>query len=83
MSLDATPQTFPLPSGGFISTIFTFKDVQTQAAANATYVAKSTADGLYASSNATAPKKYTFRSDRERMLYIIGQQGTVPRASGY
>ncbi len=83
MSLEATPQIFPLPCGGYISTIFTFKDVQTQAAANSTYVAKSTADGLYASSNAVAPKKYTFKSDRERMLYIIGKQGTVPGASGY
>ena len=84
MSLDATPKTYPLPDGkGFISTVFTFQTVQIQAAANSVYVAKSTADGLYASSNATAPKKYNFKTDYERMQYIIGRQGTVPGASGY
>ncbi len=83
MSLDASPQKQALPCGGFISTAFTFNTVAVQNAANFTYVAKSTADGLYSLSNATAPKKYTFKSDRERMLYIIGRQGSVAGCSGY
>jgi hypothetical protein len=83
MSQDATPKTYPLPSGGFISTAFVFQSVQVQGAANMVYAAKSTADGLYASSNATTPRKYNFKSDYERMQYIIGRQGSVPGASGY
>jgi hypothetical protein len=83
MSQDATPKTYPLPYGGFISTSFVFQSVQVQGAANMVYVAKSTADGLYASSNATAPRKYNFKSDYERMQYIIGQRGSIPGASGY
>jgi len=84
MSLEATPKTYPLPDGrGFISTVFTFQSVQVQNAANSVYAAKSTADGLYVSSNAIAPKKYNFKTDYERMQYIIGRQGSVPGASGY
>jgi hypothetical protein len=76
-----TPEWYALPRGGFISTIFTFqsKDIQNQA--NATYVHKSTVDASYAAANSN--QKYNFKTDRERMLYIIGQRGTVPRASGY
>jgi hypothetical protein len=83
MSQDATPKTYPLPYGGFISTTFVFQSPQVQGAANSVYAAKSTADGLYASSNALAPKKYNFKTDYERMQYIIGQRGTIPGASGY
>ena len=83
MSDNSSPQTYPLPSGGYISTVFTFQSPQVQGAANAVYVQKSTADGLYASSNASAPRKYTFKTDYERMQYIIGRQGSVPGASGY
>jgi hypothetical protein len=78
---DNTPEWYALPKGGFISTVFTFqsKDVQNQA--NATYVHKSTVDASYVATNSN--RKYNFKTDRERMLYIIGQRGTVPRASGY
>jgi hypothetical protein len=83
MSLEATPKIQSLPFGGFISTVFTFQSVQVQNAANSVYVQKSTVDGQYATANPSAPKKYTFKTDYERMQYIIGQQGTVPRASGF
>lgn len=83
MSLEATPKIQTLPCGGFISTVFTFQSVQIQNAANSVYVQKSTVDGQFATSNPSAPKKYTFKTDYERMQYIIGQQGTCPRASGF
>jgi hypothetical protein len=83
MSLEKTPQIQALPCGGFISTVFTFQSVQVQNAANSVYVQKSTVDGQYAAANPTAPKKYTFKSDYERMQYILGCRGTVPGASGY
>jgi hypothetical protein len=83
MSQDATPKLSQLPYGGFISTTFVFESVQVQAAANSVYVQKSTVDGQYAQANPLAPKKYNFKTDYERMQYIIGQRGTVPGASGY
>jgi hypothetical protein len=78
-----TPEWYPLPTGGFVSTIFTYQSVQIQNAANSVYFQKSTVDAQYAASNAAAPKKYTFKTDYERMQYLIGQLGSVPRASGY
>lgn len=81
MSLDHTPKIQVLPCGGFISTVFTYQSVQVQNAANSVFVAKSTIDGQYAAQNNA--KKYTFKTDYERMQYIIGCQGTVPGASGY
>ncbi len=83
MSLEATPKKQSLPFGGFISTAFTFQSVQVQGAANSVYVQKSTADAVYLAQNPTAPKKYNFKTDYERMQYIIGQRGTIPGASGY
>jgi hypothetical protein len=83
MSQDNTPKTYSLPFGGFVSTIFTFESKDVQNAANSVYVHKSTIDGQYAAANPSAPKKYTFKTDRERMQYIIGQRGTVPGATGY
>jgi hypothetical protein len=83
MSLEATPKIQSLPCGGFISTIFTFQSVQVQNAANSVYVQKSTIDGQNAASNPSAPKKYIFKTDYERMQYIIGRQGTCPGASGF
>lgn len=83
MSQDATPKTYPLPYGGVISTAFVFQSVQVQGAANSVYVQKSTVDGQYAATNPSAPRKYNFKTDYERMQYIIGQRGTVPGASGY
>jgi hypothetical protein len=83
MSLDKTPQIQALPCGGFISTVFTYQNVGIQNAANSVYIQKSTVDGQYAAANAAAPKKYTFKTDYERMQYIIGCRGVVPGASGY
>jgi hypothetical protein len=78
---DANPKLQYLPCGGVISTAFVFQTVDIQNAANSVYVAKSTTDGLYASSNLN--KVYTFKSDRERMQYILGRQATVPKCSGF
>jgi hypothetical protein len=69
--------------GGFVSTTFVFQTVQNQNAANSVYVAKSTADAAYLSSNAQTPKKYTFKSDWERMQYILGRTGSAPGCTGY
>jgi hypothetical protein len=83
MSQDNTPKAYSLPCGGFISTIFTYESTDVQNAANSVYVHKSTIDGQYSLANPLAPKKYVFKTDRERMQFIIGQQGTVPKATGY
>ena len=80
---DHSPQIQYLPCGGIISTAFVFETVDIQRVANAVYVQKSTTDGLYAASNPVAPKKYTFKTDYERMQFIIGRQGSAPGASGY
>lgn len=78
MSLEATPKKIDLPCGGVVSTAFVFQSVAVQAAANSTYVLKSTIDGQYAASNPNAPRKYQFKSDAERMQYIIGRSATSP-----
>jgi len=82
MSLEATPKISVLPTGGYVSTLFVYNTVATQAAANAMYVQKSTIDG----ENSMNPRKfnqvYTFKSDRERMQYLIGKIATVPKCTG-
>ena len=78
---EANPKVQFLPSGGAISTAFVFQTTDFQNAANSVYVYKSTLDASYVGSNSN--KRYTFKSDRERMQYIIGRQGTVPRCSGF
>jgi hypothetical protein len=81
MSQDRTPQISVLPRGGFISTIFTYQSVNIQNAANSVYIQKSTIDGQNAAAGSF--KVQTFKTDRERMQYLIGRQGTVPGCSGY
>jgi hypothetical protein len=72
-----SPQIQALPTGGYISTSMVFGTRGFQNSANSTY--------LYVSSfNASKPATpYTFKTDRERMLFRIGQQATVPGATGY
>ena len=53
-----------------------FKSTGFQNSANATYRHVS-------SFNAVSKTPYTFKTDRERMLFKIGQLGTVPGATGY
>ena len=79
--MDGTPKLEYLRSGGVVSTIFTFESPQVQGAANSVYVHKSTVDAGYAAEHSN--RTYTFKTDYERMQYIIGRQGSVPRASGY
>lgn len=81
--MDATPKIQYLPGGGVISTLFVYQSVDIQRAANSVYVQKSTIDAEYLAANPSNPKKYVFRTDYERMQYIIGKKGTVPGASGY
>ena len=83
MSQSQTPKVYALPTGGFISTNFIYQSTDIQNAANSVYVQKSTVDAEYAAMNPTAPKKYTFKTDYERMQYLIGRTGSVPGASGY
>ena len=75
--MDATPKRVTLETGGFISTTMVFQNKDVQNAANSTY--------QYVSSfNATKPATpYTFKTDRERMLFKIGQLATVPGATGF
>jgi len=81
MSQDKTPQVSVLPHGGFVSTVFTYQSVNIQNAANSVYVQKSTIDGLNAVAGSF--KVQPFKTDRERMQYLIGRQGVVPGCSGY
>lgn len=78
LATDKSPQVIALPSGGFISTVFTHQSTEVQAAANSVYVHKSTMDGLAAAARPLAPSKYIFRTDYERMQYIIGRRGACP-----
>lgn len=57
------------------STIFVFDTPQVQTAANNVYEFVTAFNNT--SSNATKNVKYQFRSDWERMQYIIGRQGRV------
>jgi hypothetical protein len=56
-----------------VSTIFVFDTVQVQKAANTVYEFKAAYDALPA--NAGKGLKYQFKTDFERMQYIIGRQG--------
>lgn len=76
MSQGQTPQISVLPHGGFISTLFTYQSVDIQNSANSVYVQKSTIDGQNAAAGSS--KVYTFKTDRERMQYLIGQRANVP-----
>lgn len=78
---DASPKLVTLPCGGFISTNFVYNTVAINAAATGVYIQKSTIDGQNAAASNGA--RYVFKTDRERMQYIIGRQATVPRCTGY
>lgn len=82
MSLEASPRVNVLPTGGFVSTLFVYGTVANQAAANSVYVQKSTIDAENAADPTRAGRVYTFKSDRERMQYLIGKIGTVPKCTG-
>ena len=82
MSDIRSPQLEYLPYGGAVSTVFVFQGVGVQKAANSVYLQKTMADAYF--STTRAPNStYNFKTNYERMQYIIGRQGTVPRASGY
>ena len=76
MSTLASPKIQYLPSGGAISTPMVFSTQGFQNSANSTYRHVS-------SFNAVSSTPYTFKTDRERMLFKIGQLATVPGATGY
>jgi hypothetical protein len=73
----ASPIIQALPTGGYISTSMVFASKGFQNSANSTYAFVSTFNAL------TPEKPYVFKTDRERMLYKIGQQASVPGATGY
>lgn len=74
-TIEKSPAWQALPCGGFISTAFVFQSSELQNSANATFVNKSTIDAKYAARN--SKKKHNFKTDRERMLYIIGRQALL------
>jgi hypothetical protein len=75
--MNASPQLQALRTGGYISTSMVFQTKGFQNAANATYEFVSS----YNTINSNTP--YTFKTDRERMLFKIGQLGSVPGAAGF
>jgi hypothetical protein len=83
MSLEASPKITVLPTGGFVSTVFVHGTVANQAAANSAYVSKSTIDADYRKTyGSNSGRVYTFKSDRERMQYLLGRIGSVPKCTG-
>jgi len=77
MSLEASPKISVLP------TVFVHGTVANQAAANSAYVSKSTIDADYSKTyGANSGRVYTFKSDRERMQYLLGRIGSVPKCTG-
>jgi hypothetical protein len=82
MSLESSPSISVLPTGGYVSTVFVHGTVANQAAANSVYVSKSTIDAQYAADPTKNGRVYTFKSDRERMQYLIGRVGSVPKCTG-
>lgn len=78
---DASPKIIWLPCGGVVSTLFVHESVQSQNAANNVYVQKSTLDASLKAKG--SEKRYQFKSDGERMQYILGQLGTRPKCSGF
>lgn len=76
---EASPRIEFLPGGGAISTIYTFVSPGFQLAANSVYVQKSTFDSL--PQNIAKGKLYTFKTQQERLQYLIGQLGTATRFS--
>ena len=83
LASDRSPQIVTLPDGQVISTSFVYQSVAIQNAANSVYIRKSTIDGQNAVANPSAPSTYIFRTDYERMQYIIGKRGVARGASGY
>lgn len=81
MSLEATPKITYLCDGGVISTAFVYDTVQIQNAANNVYVQKSTIDASLKAKG--SENRYQFKTDGERMQYILGQLGTRPKCSGF
>ena len=75
--MESSPQKQVMRTGGYISTSMVFQNRQVQNAANSTYE-------FVSSYNSTKPNTpYTFKTDRERMLFKIGELGTVPGAAGF
>ncbi len=56
-----------------VSTIFVFESPTFQTGANSVYLYKSTLDNLPA--NQASGKKYQFKSDFERLQYLMGLYG--------
>jgi hypothetical protein len=83
LAADRSPQIVRLPDGQVISTAFVYQSVAIQNAANSVYIRKSTIDAQNLVANPSAPAKYIFRTDYERMQYIIGKRGVARGASGY
>lgn len=74
--MDASPQLQVMRTGGYISTSMVFKSRGFQNSANTTYE-------FVSSYNSTKPNTpYTFKTDRERMLFKIGQLASMPGAAG-
>jgi hypothetical protein len=73
---EASPQKIFLPCSGILSTPYVFLDTGFQNAANSVYVQKSTID---ASNLARGKGAYTFKTNFERMQFLVGQAGTATR----
>lgn len=77
MSDTASPSISFLPSGGATSTVYTFKSKSFQDAANSVYVQKSTLDSYYTARG--SQQQYQFKSQAERIQYLIGKTAQCTR----
>jgi hypothetical protein len=77
----ASPQLINLQTGGTISTLFVFKSVDSQNAANSVYSYTSTFNSQQVAAGKSTT--YNFKTDYERMQYLQGQFAVAPRTSGY
>lgn len=62
-----------------VSTIFTFESPEFQKACNMVYVNVSTFSGATNNNKAGNTNYIKFKSDYERMQYILGQYGYAPK----
>jgi malate/lactate dehydrogenase len=65
-------------TGAVVSTLFVYVSPTVQNAANNVYEQKTAADAAYAAANSSVV--YRFKTDAERMQYLIGRMG---RATTY
>lgn len=70
---DSSPRITMTRSGALVSTLFVYVSPTIQNAANSVYQQKVAADAAFSTINSF--DVYRFKTDRERMQYLIGRMG--------